>query len=40
MLKLQIQSVIATVSERGSLQIEAIVALGIGYEPASDREED
>ena len=31
---------IATVSERGSLQIEAIVALGIGYEPASDREED
>ena len=31
---------IATVSERGSLQIEAIVALGIGYEPASDREDD
>ncbi|MBU25312.1 MAG: DNA-directed RNA polymerase subunit alpha [Gammaproteobacteria bacterium] len=31
---------IATVSERGSLQIEACVALGIGYEPASDREED
>ena len=31
---------IATVSERGSLQIEATVALGIGYEPASDRDED
>ena len=26
--------------ERGSLQIEATVALGIGYEPASDRDED
>ena len=31
---------IATVSGRGSLQIEAIVALGLGYEPASERDED
>ncbi|MEC8694665.1 MAG: DNA-directed RNA polymerase subunit alpha [Pseudomonadota bacterium] len=31
---------IATVSERGSLQIEAIVARGLGYEPASERHED
>src|SRR5210317_269809 len=31
---------IATVAARGSLQIEALVARGIGYEPASEREED
>ena len=31
---------IATVSSRGSLQIEANVARGVGYEPASEREED
>ena len=31
---------IATVAARGSLQIEAIVAQGIGYEPASEREEN
>ncbi|HBX26749.1 MAG TPA: DNA-directed RNA polymerase subunit alpha [Gammaproteobacteria bacterium] len=31
---------IATVSERGSIQIEATVARGIGYEPASDRQEE
>ena len=30
---------IATVSGRGSLQIEAIVARGLGYEPASERDE-
>src|SRR6056300_1812711 len=31
---------IATVAARGSLQIEALVARGIGYAPASEREED
>ena len=31
---------IATVSSRGSLQIEANVVRGVGYEPASEREED
>ena len=31
---------IATVSARGSLQIEARVSRGIGYEPASEREDD
>jgi DNA-directed RNA polymerase subunit alpha len=31
---------IATVAGRGSLQLEALVSRGIGYEPASEREED